>query len=247
MRILNRQSLAALAILGSLAVAPDIVQAGDGAPAGVIRISDNQIAPIPEPNTLPMPVSNGRIVSTGNGAYFAGYHGGCDGGCNGNCGSGCGHKGCGCGRLLSAMFCPWGGCSHSPDHGWCYPQKVPMNRVPVVYRRYWPTKWYGQAGHGMAKGMPVYPMVYMPTDTTQLGFYYQRVPQWRPNPGMLPPRPIPSNYHIRCGHFGHYGHHGVIEPAPVVAPQPIDSNGVPPEPKTLNKSASKAKRGTARN
>jgi hypothetical protein len=39
-------------------------------------------------------------------------------------------------------------------------------------------------------------MVYQPTDTTQLGFYYQHVPFWMPDPSRLPPRPIPAQWNI---------------------------------------------------
>src|SRR5690606_14167039 len=42
----------------------------------------------------------------------------------------------------------------------------------------------------------------MPTDTTQLGYYYQRAPQWMPTPGMIPPPPWPSNYTAREAPFG---------------------------------------------
>ena len=44
-------------------------------------------------------------------------------------------------------------------------------------------------------------MVYQATDTTQLGYSYAHVPTWRRNSGMIPPTPIPSNFHGRfCPH-----------------------------------------------
>ena len=57
-------------------------------------------------------------------------------------------------------------------------------------------------------------MVYQPTDTTQLGFYYQHVPTWQPQPDRLPARPIPSQWNIvpppvSAAQFNHgygYGH-----------------------------------------
>ena len=38
-------------------------------------------------------------------------------------------------------------------------------------------------------------MVYMPTDTTQLGYYYQHAPTWHAYSGMIPPVPRPSDWH----------------------------------------------------
>lgn len=35
----------------------------------------------------------------------------------------------------------------------------------------------------------------MPTDTTQLGYYYQKVPTWAPVPGRIPPAPQPGEWH----------------------------------------------------
>src|SRR5690606_31408820 len=46
------------------------------------------------------------------------------------------------------------------------------------------------------------PQVHMPTDTTQLGFYYQRVPTWAPVPGMIPPPPNPADYHYYATGWG---------------------------------------------
>lgn len=238
MRIPDHKSLAILAILGSLIAAPEVLRAADGAAPGVIRISD-RITPTPEPN--PLPVSSSGVVSSSTGIYYAGYSGGDCNECNGNCG----RRGCGCCGFLSAMFCPWGGCTHSPGHGWSPPQKYPLNRVPIVYQRYYPRHWYGQPGYGMPAKAPRAPVVYMPTDTTQLGYYYKRVPQWQPNPGMLPPAPRPSQYHNRASRsgFNNYGGH-VISSGTIITPVPnsTPSNGqpsdvVPPKPTSPSKSA----------
>jgi hypothetical protein len=92
-----------------------------------------------------------------------------------------------------------GAATHSPDYGWVRPVKFPIRPVPVEYHRYWPTRWYGEPG--TVPPAPTYrqfPMVFMPTDTTQLGYYYQRAPiGWRPNPGMIPPPPWPTDWHHR--------------------------------------------------
>lgn len=67
------------------------------------------------------------------------------------------------------------------------PPRNTIDRIPVQYLRYYPGVWYGLPGSTLPV---VAPQVHMPTDTTQLGFYYQRVPTWVPVPGMVPPSPI---------------------------------------------------------
>ena len=84
-------------------------------------------------------------------------------------------------------------CKKSPDYGYSPPAKYPLHRRGVEYNTYFPNQWYGLPGGGLAGG---YPMVYQATDTTQLGFYYQHVPFWQPNPNMLPQRPVPAQWHI---------------------------------------------------
>lgn len=90
---------------------------------------------------------------------------------------------------------------HSADEGWSRIIKQPVRRSPVRYRRYWPSKWAGQPGFGL-NANPAYPMVYMPTDTTQMGYYYQGAPQWQPNPSMIPPAPHPYQWHRRSCPMG---------------------------------------------
>jgi hypothetical protein len=85
-----------------------------------------------------------------------------------------------------------GGCWYNPSRGFQPYASAPVYREAVVYYRYWPDKWYGEPGFNLR---PMFPQVYMPTDTTQLGFYYARVPQWMPNPNMYPPRPNPADWH----------------------------------------------------
>jgi hypothetical protein len=127
----------------------------------------------------------------------------------------------------------------------------------VLYQRYWPHAGHGHGGGGYGgANKPYYPMVYMPTDTTQLGYYYQRVPFWRPNPAMTPPVPWPGRWHQRecgarpAGHdfsqavLPHWSsssypilhHGGGMQPAP--QSQPEGQLQVPPAPpKDLNRSA----------
>ena len=140
----------------------------------------------------------------------SGYPGSCQQGygCNQGCGNGCG-PGCGCGMRHTGHVAhvlnflnPGGGCSHSPDHGFNTPTKTPLWRQPVTYQKFWPNSWAGQPGEG---GGPAPPMVYMPTDTTQLGYTYLQVPKWQPNLNMLPPVPRPADWHRmnpNCGRGG---------------------------------------------
>ncbi len=89
---------------------------------------------------------------------------------------------------------PHGICTHSPDSGWSPPGKM---RTPhpqaVAYQKSFPDAWTGQAGAGAGGQRAV--AIYMPTDTTQLGHYYQTVPQWHAYRGMVPPTPVPSQWH----------------------------------------------------
>jgi hypothetical protein len=78
---------------------------------------------------------------------------------------------------------------------WLRPVKRPIYRVPVAYARYWPTSYYtGGYDPALRYAQPL-PMVYQPTDTTQLGFYHQRVPQWQPRPNAIPGPPWPPHWH----------------------------------------------------
>lgn len=77
-----------------------------------------------------------------------------------------------------------------PDSGWAPPAHVPINRTGGGYGN----NWHNGAASGYGPGAP---MVYMPTDTTQLGYSYRNAPTWQPNPGRIPSVPNPSNFHNR--------------------------------------------------
>lgn len=120
----------------------------------------------------------------------------------------------------------------SPDHGWSPPGKEPMRTVYVPYRNLYPACWNGQpGGSGMAA-----PSVYMPTDTTQLGYYYQHAPAWRPAPA--PGAPIPAQWHRPlcgpggCGNCQNGGIiYGEISPGQMFnggEPTPVESETTPP-------------------
>ena len=166
--------------------------------------------------------SAGCYGQCGNGAGCNGKCGGMcgNGACpNGMCGNACGYGVCGlcpfgglCGGGLCGYGCgPCGGqcsqtmrnilcwlnpcstaCTHSPSHGFRPPTKQPYSAMPVSYQHNYPACWNG----GVASGYHGHrPAVYMPTDTTQLGYYYQRVPFWTPRPGMIPPPMQPAEWH----------------------------------------------------
>ena len=99
-----------------------------------------------------------------------------------------------------------------PDYGWSPPGYYPIDRFSIDYYRAFPDRWTGQA----PSGPPIVrPTVYWPTDTTQLGVYYQRVPQWLPYPGMVPPVPHPGQWHLPlCNAQGACGPHGACPNCP---------------------------------
>lgn len=139
-------------------------------------------------------------------------------------------------------YCPPGGYGHGRGHhGTGYrmslPVKRPIYRSPVSYTKGFPDAW---TGYGPPAGTPAYraPTVYMPTDTTQLGYYYQTVPYWQPKPGAVPPPPVPSQWHTTVDQMYYQGNHpaGIIYgTAPTAVPNsptppPRGPRGVPPEP-----------------
>lgn len=145
-------------------------------------------------------------------------------------------------------------CHTSPGHGWCPPSAQMIQRTPVQYQRYYSNQYMGQPG---PTGPANYPQIYMPTDTTQLGFYYQSVPTWQPRAGMIPPPPDPSMYHTRdcracrghgckhCRGHNYYGQGPVyystgapVEAQQEAAPQQQEETpAVPPEPSKLNQAS----------
>ncbi|MEX0703237.1 MAG: hypothetical protein WD069_14180 [Planctomycetales bacterium] len=106
------------------------------------------------------------------------------------------------GGPIDIMLSHDGRTTYPPDYGFSRPVKQPIYRLPVNYTNYWPNYWYGLPRLAGAQPAAVYPQIAMPTDTTQLGSYYQRVPQWMPTPGMIPPDPWPPHYVAREQPFG---------------------------------------------
>ena len=102
---------------------------------------------------------------------------------------------------------------------WTAPTTTTVWEMPLVYSRMYPGKFYGQ--HGRSAG-PVrrYPIIAVPTDTSQQGYYYRHVPSWKFRGGMLPPVPRPSRWHQRAGRPSHHTHEAPEAPeAPAPAKQ----------------------------
>lgn len=126
------------------------------------------------------PVVNGTVVP--DGTVVDGTDADCFGGrCRLGIGGRCGR----CGLGLNCCRCPI--TNIRP------PNLAPIGRTEVIYQKYWPNQWMPK-GSVAVTGRPVQvlPMVYQPTDTTQLGFYYMHVPYWTYQAGRLPPPPVPS-------------------------------------------------------
>jgi len=132
-------------------------------------------------------------------------------------------------------------CGRGGKHTFSPPVKRPIFRQGVPYYKMWPNAWAPNSGPAPTNYQ--YPTVYMPTDTTQLGYYYQHVPYWQPRPGMIPPPPVPSQWHTTVAQSVYSGHHpagiiyGTAPTAMPMSPAPAGSSGgiqpgniVPPEP-----------------
>ncbi len=92
-----------------------------------------------------------------------------------------------------------------PDAGWNPPTHMPVNYDGAWYGSYLPQHAYGTPGGGFIAN---HPTVYQPTDTTQLGYYYHKVPTWQSRANMIPPVPHPRDFHARVCPQGGTGCHG---------------------------------------
>jgi hypothetical protein len=174
------------AVLGGFLIGSSLIgNAQDNNQPGLVRITDSRPRGVP--------IRNASIHAVGKGEYHGidGYYTDCPD-CDDDCDDG---KHCRLKHCFREHYC-----KHSPDHGYVTPGKVPIYRYGVQYNQYFPNGWYGTANGGITG--PVFPMIYQPTDTTQLGYYYQHAPFWMPNQHALPPRPIPAQWHRRipAGH-----------------------------------------------
>lgn len=111
-----------------------------------------------------------------------------------------------------------------PDAGWNAPAHLPVNYDGAWYGSYLPQNAYGTSGGGFIAN---YPTVYQPTDTTQLGYYYNKVPTWQTRSDMIPGTPNPNDFHSRvppqrgCGLHSSHG----VRYAPVSASCQNCNNG----------------------
>ena len=97
------------------------------------------------------------------------------------------------GRYMNGCPCMSRRCAclngYGPGPAFVQPKVYPQIVYDRHYNQWWPGAWTGQPGTTPA---PVFPMVYQPTDTTQMGFYSLHVPYWSSHPGILPPPPVPN-------------------------------------------------------
>lgn len=192
---------------------------------GSARIMGPGVASICDAGTQPCDCNaTGSGCDTGNCNTGACNSGNCEtGNCNtGNCNSGaCNDGRCqsggsvcsGLGSVCGSGLCGSGACSGGlcgaarfslfPDTGWNMPVKTPITRNPVSYSRYQPGSLYGSPGHGYSGN---FPMIYRPTDTTQLGFISHNVPYWKRT--RSPSMPAPSAIHNRNCPTGGYSAYG---------------------------------------
>lgn len=140
----------------------------------------------------------------------------------------------------------------APDHGWAPPDKAPVRRSYVTYSQYHPQTWYGAQAGGKGRKNKSYPIIGQPTDTAQMGYYYQQVPTWKPRPGMIPGTPDPRNWHWRPTQLDRDGTRlqwvrlrnvwvplnqipGGATPAPTPVPEPMPPTAEPvPAPPPAN-------------
>ncbi len=199
--------------------------------AGEVTITDKS-EPITESEPLPTPgdASSGTISQSDAGAlaYSDGYASGVPGEWDA---SGLTNGG------VPFHDGNWYGYQNQGPY-WLRPIKRPIYRVPVAYARYWPTSYYtGGYDPALRYAQPL-PMVYQPTDTTQLGFYHQRVPQWQPRPNAIPGPPWPPHWHyvvpVRYGTYNGaggdaYGYQGGVIEVPDTVPSDRRSYFVLPQ------------------
>lgn len=228
-----RRSAALAGLLLALAVPSAVYSADQAGPA-------NRVAPVGTPiqqvNYASCP--NGNCYNGGSGSYGngGGWNRGWGGNCqHGNCWGGTwrngGSGGCSTCNGVGIFGCP---CHSGTTNGYAFvrpPAGYPLNRVSNAYNHYYSARL---AGAPVAQNGLQYPMVYQPTDTAQLGFYYQAVPRWYYRPEMLPPPPSPYwPMGMNGGYGGGYASAGGTNwdgttNAPTTAPSPVPTTAPTP-------------------
>lgn len=121
-----------------------------------------------------------------------------------------------------------GGHKHRPPTtGWVAPGRIATNRMWVPYWKFYPNAWSGQAAGPQVR----LPVIYTPTDTTQLGYYYQHVPHWHSYANMIPPVPRPVDWHYSYQQPRVVTGMRVVAPAETLGePQPMPTPSQQPAP-----------------
>lgn len=195
-RVLRTSILAVLGfgILGSAAMVTDAVAAGAD---GIARVSHSMSHPqYQQPAAGPYYVAstwgNRHRRQQPNPTYWTWmplpFHGCCDYCADANCP---GKKGFWTFPAVRWVLDP-DYYTVSPDYGWSPPGKVPIRRSNVTYQNWGPNQWNSYAGMSKKRA----PIIATPTDTTQLGYYYQHVPTWQ-SKNILPVPPHPRHWHTR--------------------------------------------------
>ena len=223
-----RSLTSAASAVALLLTAAAVCQAGDST-EGVARVTDPAIMPVncpscpegcPSYSECP-PYGCPSYGCPGGGCRSCPFAALCYGWNDGFCGFG--QSGCGCGDPigdhLRCLFGCFGGCSHAPGEGYVTPSRRPIWDLSMPISHMWSGQW--TCGKGGAHPSTL-PNVYMPTDTTQLGYSYSHVPYWMPKAGMTPPLPIPGNFHNRTC----FGCNGSALPGTVGAPISVGSTPV---------------------
>ncbi|MFO1093251.1 MAG: hypothetical protein U0992_08040 [Planctomycetaceae bacterium] len=126
-----------------------------------------------------------------------------------------------------------------PTAGWVAPGRIATARTWVPYWKFYPNNWTGQPVGPQVR----LPVIYTPTDTTQLGYYYQHVPHWHSYANMIPPVPRPVDWHYKYQMPGQprmiyrmAPQEDLGQPQPM--PTPANEPAAPPPPsQNLDKSA----------
>lgn len=120
------------------------------------------------------------------------------------------------------------------NYGWGVPSSR-ITRINSFYDQYYPNTWTTQAGNAEAAAANHPPVVAVPTDTTQFGFYYKRVPTWQPVGSLRggTPQPWAARFAAAQGYPGM----AVGAPCPTspatsrtLAPQPAPTEAPAPSP-----------------
>ncbi|HBN76464.1 MAG TPA: hypothetical protein DD473_11720 [Planctomycetaceae bacterium] len=158
------------------------------------------LKPIPEPTAIPEHSDHsedGQVIE--HCPYCEQGAMGVDGHCP-HCRGGRGNRGVHAGHGHNGVYGGRNGVGRQyPGANWCAPSKVTLQRERIQYQKWYPNYWSGY-GPGPAPAPPYYPMVYTPTDTAQMGYYYQHAPSWTAQPWRTPGPAHPGVWHNRyCG------------------------------------------------